>query len=97
MIFDLLAPPQGPRGWGPKKCAVACAIDVSNSHTKSGWISEKIFFDHSTPHGTPKSDLWGMTRPPNENPVLYVLYLSFVRRHTKFGLKIFEIDFVIEF
>ena len=24
------------------------------------------------------------------------LYLSFVRRHTKFALKIFEIDFVIE-
>ena len=24
------------------------------------------------------------------------LYLSFVRTHTKFGIKIFEIDFVIE-
>ena len=35
-------------------------------------------------------------RQPNENPVWYVLYLSFVSRHTKFGLKIFEIDFVIE-
>ena len=41
MIFDLLAPPQGPRGRGPKNCAVACAIHESNSHTKSGWISEK--------------------------------------------------------
>ena len=29
MIFDLLAPPQGPRRQGPKKCTVACAIDVS--------------------------------------------------------------------
>ena len=36
MIFDLLAPPQGPRGLGPKNCAVACAIDVSYSHTKAG-------------------------------------------------------------
>ena len=36
MIFDLLAPPQGPR---PKKCAVACPIHVSNSHTKFGWVS----------------------------------------------------------
>ena len=43
MIFDLLAPPQGPIGGGgggggedPKICAVACDIDVSNSHTKSG-------------------------------------------------------------
>ena len=32
----------------------------------------------------------------NENPIWYVLYLSFVRTHTKFGIKIFEIDFVIE-
>ena len=39
MIFDLLAPPQGPRGRGLKKCAVAHPIHVSNSHTKFGWIS----------------------------------------------------------
>ena len=38
MIFDLLAPPQGPRGQGQKKCAVAHPIHVSNSHTKFGWI-----------------------------------------------------------
>ena len=39
MIFDLLAPPQGLRGRGQKKCAVAHPIHVSNSHTKFGWIS----------------------------------------------------------
>ena len=40
MIFDLLAPPQGPRGRGQKKkSAVAHPIHVSNSHTKFGWIS----------------------------------------------------------
>ena len=39
MIFDLLAPPQGARGRGQKKCAVAHPIHVSNSHTKFGWIS----------------------------------------------------------
>ena len=39
MIFDLLASPQGPRGRGQKKCAVAHPIHVSNSHTKFGWIS----------------------------------------------------------
>ena len=39
MIFDLLAPPQGPRGRGQKKSAVAYHIHVSNSHTKFGWIS----------------------------------------------------------
>ena len=51
MIFDLLAPPQGPRGGGgPKNGAVAYAIHVSNSHTKSGWISEKkIFWPHNPP------------------------------------------------
>ena len=38
MLFDLLAPPLGPRGRG-KKCAVARPIHVSNSHTKFGWIS----------------------------------------------------------
>ena len=36
MIFDLLVPPQVV---GPKNCAVACPIHVSNSHTKFGWIS----------------------------------------------------------
>ena len=39
MIFDLLDPTPGPRGAGPKKCAVARLIHVTNSHTKFGWIS----------------------------------------------------------
>ena len=39
MIFDLLAPPQGPRGRGQNKSAVARPIHVSNTHTKFGWIS----------------------------------------------------------
>ena len=38
MLFDLLAPPQGPRGRA-KKCTVARPIYVSDSHTKFGWIS----------------------------------------------------------
>ena len=33
MIFDLLTPPPGPRGRGPKK------FTLSNSHTEFGWIS----------------------------------------------------------
>ena len=41
MIFDLLASPKAPEGGDPKKGAGACAIHVRNSHTKSGWISEK--------------------------------------------------------
>ena len=34
-------------------------------------------------------------RHHNENSIQYVLYLLFVRTHTKFGIKIFEIDYVI--
>ena len=63
MIFDLLAPPRGPGGRDPKNGAGACAIHVSNSHTKSGWISKKkIDPPKPPPHGTPKSDPWGMTQ-----------------------------------
>ena len=46
-IFDPSPRPQG--GGDPKHCAGACAIHVSNSHTKSGWISEKKFFDPNPP------------------------------------------------
>ena len=91
MIFDLLAPPQGPRGWGPKNCAVACAIDVSYSHTKFGWISEKKFFGPLNPPWYPQ------VRHLGHDPGDWMKFLSDIRRHTKFGLKILEIDFVIEF
>ena len=33
--IKFLTPPQGPRGRDPKNGAGACAIHVSNSHTKS--------------------------------------------------------------
>ena len=39
MIFDLLTPPQGPRGGAKKTFDVARPIHVSNSHTKFGLIS----------------------------------------------------------
>ena len=77
--------------WPLPKAPGACAIHVSNSHTKSRWISEKIFFDPNPPR-YPQVQPLGMTEL-NEYPVWYVIYLSFVRRYTKFGLKIFEIDF----
>ena len=100
MIFDLLAPSQGPRGQGPKMCAGACAIHVSNSHTKllvEFWRKIKFLTTQPpVPPQAPTPGAWPRWR--NENPVwyVYILYLSFVRRHTKFGLKIFEIDLVIE-
>ena len=42
MIFNDIwpfGPSPGPQGAGPKKCAVARPIHVSNPHNKSGWIS----------------------------------------------------------
>ena len=91
--------PKAPGGGDPRNCAGACAIHVSNLHTKSSLISEKKIFlppPPPTAHGTLKSHPWAWPRRPNENPIWFVIYLSFVRRYTKFGLKIFEIDFVIQ-
>ena len=45
MIFDLLAPSQGPRGRGPKK--LCCC----NSHTKFDWILSKGLGGDSMTHG----------------------------------------------
>ena len=84
--------PKAPGVGDPKNCA----IHVSNSHTKSGWIWEKKFLDPKPPTVPPSPTPGAWPRQQNENPVWYVLYLSILRRHTKFGLKIFEIDFVIE-
>ena len=81
MIFDLLAPPQGPRGRGPKNGAGACAIHVSNSHTKSGWNSKKKFLTPQTPHGTPKSDPWGMTQAAEWKSRL-ICFISFMCEKT---------------
>ena len=81
MIFDLLAPPQGPRGRGPKNGAVEYAIHVSNSHTKSGWFSGKNFFDPTTPHGTPKSHPWGMTQAAKWKSRL-ICFISFICEKT---------------
>ena len=58
-------------------------------------------FEFLTPpppgHPTPQSPTPGAwPRRHDANPVWYVLYLLFVRTHTQFGIKIFEIDFVIE-
>ena len=86
--------PKAPGGRDQKNCDFACAIHVSNSHTKSGWIWREKKFGPPTAPPTPTPGAW--PRRLNGNPVWYVLYLSFVRRHTKFGLKILEIDFVIE-
>ena len=95
MIFDLLAPPQGPRGLGPKQWCHSmwhsCKYLIHQI-----WLNFGIFLTPQPPKvpSSPTPGVWA--RRPNENPVWYVLYLSFVRRHTKFGFKNFEIDFVLE-
>ena len=81
MIFYLLAPPQGPRGRGPKNGAVAYAFHVRNSHTKSGWILEKKKFDHATPQSTPKSHPWGMTQAAKWKSRL-ICFISFICEET---------------
>ena len=54
------------------------------------------FLDPQPPTVPPSPTPGAWPRWRNENPIWYVLYLSIVWRLTKFGLKIFEIDFVIE-
>ena len=60
-------------------------------------ISHMTLFEFFDPLGTPapQSPTPGARpRQQYENPIWYVLYLSFVR--TQFGIKIFENNFVIE-
>ena len=97
MIFDLLAPPQGPRARGPKKWR-RCVCHSCKKLTHQIWLNfgKNFFWPPQPPTVPPSPTPRAWPRLPNENPVWYVLYLSCGRRHTKFGQKIFQIDFVIE-
>ena len=57
-------------------------------HRKS---PRKSFWLPSIPQSRPGAWPWQQ----NENSVQYVFYLLFVRTHTKFGIKIFEIDMLM--
>ena len=82
MIFYLLAPPQGPRGLGPKKLC-RCMCHWCKLLTHQIWLNfgKKFFFDHSTPHGTPKSDPWGMTQATEWKSRL-ICFISFICEKT---------------
>ena len=58
--------PKAPGGEDQKNCAGACAIHVSNSHIKSGWILEK-----KSP--TPGHDPGGRMKIPSD--MLYIFHL----------------------
>ena len=96
MIFDLLTSSQGHQFDPRIKNLLAfysarhpLQFDMPHDHV---WIFLTPWAPPAPQSPTPGA--WPMQK--NGNPVWYVLYLSFVRTHTKFGIKIFEIDFVIE-
>ena len=95
-IFDLLISPQGHQFNPRMKILLAfCSahhpslFDMPHDH-----VSKKILWPPWAPQ-PPQSPTPGAgPRWQNGNHVWWVLYPSFVRTHTKFGIKIFEIDMV---
>ena len=73
MIFDLLAPPQGPRGWGPQKWR-RCICLSCKKLTHHIWMNfgKKFFLTPQPPTVPPSPTPRAWPRPPNENPVWYV-------------------------
>ena len=86
IIFDLLAPPIGLRGRGPKTWR-RCVCLSCKKLTHQIWLNfgKKNCPPPKPPTVPPSPTPRAWPRPPNENPVWYVLFLSCVRRHTKFG------------
>ena len=62
--------PKAPGGGNPKNGASACAIHVSNSHIKSGWIPGKKILTPQPPMApqslTPGHDLGGRMKIPSD-------------------------------
>ena len=74
--LDFWPLPKAPGGGDPKKCAGACAIHVSNSHTKSGWIKGKKLTPQ--PPQYPQVPPLGMTQVGQmiiPSDMLYVFHL----------------------
>ena len=95
MVFDLLTPPQGHQfDFRVSFLLVSCSTFIPSSLIwYASWPCSEFFLPPPPPPPppppqTPPSPSPGAwSRHSNENPVWYVLYLKFVRRHTKFGLK----------
>ena len=71
-------PSRGPQGVGAKKLC-CCMCHWCKLLTHQIWLNfgKQFFFDHSTPHGTPKSDPWGMTqvREWKSRPICFMSYI----------------------
>ena len=97
MIFDLLTLSQGhqidPRMKILHSALLVIPVDLICHMTRFEKKKKLTPWAPSVPQ-SPTPGVW--PRGQNKNAVWYVLYLSFVRTHTKFGIKIFEIDYVIE-
>ena len=79
MIFDILAPPQGA---GTKKMVPLHMPFIWVTHTPNlVEFRKKKIFDHTTPHGTPKSHPWGMTQATKWKSRL-ICFISFICEKT---------------
>ena len=88
--FDLA--PRSP-GW-PQDENVTCILFCLSSPSiwYATWSCLKKNWPPWAPPSAPKSPPGAWPRLRNKKNVWYVLYLSFVWRHTKFGIKIFVIE-----
>ena len=99
MIFDLWPRPKVTSltlGWKFYLHSVLLVIPVDLIDHMTMIEKKNFFLTHWAPPAPQSPTPGAWPRGQNKNPVWYVLYLSFVRTHTKFGIKIFKIDFVIE-
>ena len=96
MIFDLLPHPKVTSltlGWKFYLLSLLLVIPVDLIYHMTMFEKQMTPWAPPVPL-SPTPGAW--PRDQNENSVWYVLYLSFVRTDTQFGIKIFEIDIIIE-
>ena len=69
---------------------------VTRARSRWGAIANPHANTFDSP-STLQSHPWALPWQQNENSVQYVFYLLFVRTHTKFGIKVFEIEILMIF
>ena len=91
MLFDLLTPPQGPRGRGQKFLTVARLIHVSNSHTKFGSISSRGLGGYSiTDRRTDRGNYnisFAFLKKRGDNVCLFVCLLLYIPSQQLWSLR----------